>query len=1195
MALTKTQVSELYVSIFNRASEKTGNQNWLNSGLDATAIANAMLATDDAKEYFGASSLLGSDTASYTAFVEHIYASTLNKPGADVDADGKAGWVKFLEAGNSRGEMVVKMIEAIKAYQVGGSKYATADQATRDAAKQFANRVEVSDYTADTLKTIAVSEIDSTLSFSSALTVTSNPATVTTAKAAVAKAAEAANKGETIRLTTGFDDKVGTDGNDTFKAPAYDNQNSFQSGDVLDGGAGSSDKLVATLGGSSDFAIRAETKSIEEVYFTSQSKNATGANGDNEVVGQNTVDAELMSGVREWWNDNSRAELTIEDVRSTSSTTTIGMRDTDAGGVNYSVYFDNQYITDAGSGAGETTLVIKMVNAYSLATDKNPVFGFETITFTVGDQPVTVDVTGLTTYAEVISAIKDKLDAEGITNVTVSAQADRTVDFSDDIGSYKQGQTAGPYTPILISSTGADLVKGTVKIGSNVENYNGLNTMNEDGAPDVPSLTQTNVVLDNVGRGSKSGVLEIGAMSQSNYSGSKGIQQFNIDVERSSWLDKIKSTNDSLEVLDIRNIAITKGAHTTKKSANGDLRVDYLKDVRVIDAAKMTGALTLTDVQLTDAVVKKYLELKDDASNPSADNSQTTSYLDHDGGTFNKGFSYEFGKGNDTMNLTISKSNLAAAGTTNREDFDLVIDGGAGNDIITTIIGDGKGTDASVWYINSTINANLVINGGEGNDTIWTKGAGNFVINAGSGNDTVYTDNTGADNNTDYNSTGKAYNDGKATFVLNAVNTDIEDLQSNTLKTTQGVNVGLTVTFQGITTQTIEVANSFASLKDVAITDLHVNQAIKKAIQNDERLNKVLEVNDGPGNTLVITSLIDGVMDIADFKVNVVDTTANLSTAQATAQNAAVPAVKKGALVTAAVGTNYTTVLAQDAAVAAVAEVTVVEIGALGAGQTYIFDGLTITDQGAGATAAQVAAVIAGGTDANLVVTGALATTTVSVTGTTATYTATTAGVTTDLTETGTAATSTVTVTTQGANAGDMIDLRGADSTAVSDNKITGGTGDDVIVLGTDATSNDTLVYTGAFGNDTIFNFNATNGNAGEDKLDFSALLSKAATGVAAGTVTTAATYSSTDTTALTLGKLLAAASINDSVTTATTSQNIVLLTDTAGATNGVATKAYVYQLNDGLAVNDATFELLGTITLADDGTDAQAWADVIA
>ena len=212
MALTKTQISELYVSIFNRASEKSGSQNWLNSGYntDATTMANAMLADAAAKEYFGTSLLTDA------AFVEHIYANTLNKGGADVDAAGKAGWVEFLATGASRGEMVAKMIEAIKEYQVGGAKYATADQATKDAAQQFDNRVKVSDYTADTLETIAVSEIDSKLSFSSALTVTANPATIDSAKATI-DAANPANVGKTFTLTNSAtaDTIIGTAKNDT--------------------------------------------------------------------------------------------------------------------------------------------------------------------------------------------------------------------------------------------------------------------------------------------------------------------------------------------------------------------------------------------------------------------------------------------------------------------------------------------------------------------------------------------------------------------------------------------------------------------------------------------------------------------------------------------------------------------------------------------------------------------------------------------------------------------------------------------------------------------------------------------------------------------------------------------------------------------------------------------------------------------
>ncbi len=57
----------------------------------------------------------------------------------------------------------------------------------------------VSDYTADTLETVAVEDIDSTLSFATALTVTDDVATVTTAQAAIVEAATVV--GETFSLT----------------------------------------------------------------------------------------------------------------------------------------------------------------------------------------------------------------------------------------------------------------------------------------------------------------------------------------------------------------------------------------------------------------------------------------------------------------------------------------------------------------------------------------------------------------------------------------------------------------------------------------------------------------------------------------------------------------------------------------------------------------------------------------------------------------------------------------------------------------------------------------------------------------------------------------------------------------------------------------------------------------------------------
>ena len=76
--------------------------------------------------------------------------------------------------------------------------------------------------------------------------------------------------------------------------------------------------------------------------------------------------------------------------------------------------------------------------------------------------------------------------------------------------------------------------------------------------------------------------------------------------------------------------------------------------------------------------------------------------------------------------------------------------------------------------------------------------------------------------------------------------------------------------------------------------------------------------------------------------------------------------------------------------------------------------------------------------------------------------------------------------------AGGNIAIVGANSTSTSDNTITPGAGNDVVVLGTTVgtdlltSSNERIVYAGTFGNDTIVNFAAT-GN-GIDTLDFKAL-----------------------------------------------------------------------------------------------------------
>ncbi len=111
-ALTQNDVSMLYVSIFNRASEGEGNAFW-RSQPGMAAAATAMLETEAAQNYFGSS------LNSNQAFIEHIYLNTLNKNPWD-DPSGIAHWVGRLDSGSTRGEVVADLVGVIKDYAPGG-------------------------------------------------------------------------------------------------------------------------------------------------------------------------------------------------------------------------------------------------------------------------------------------------------------------------------------------------------------------------------------------------------------------------------------------------------------------------------------------------------------------------------------------------------------------------------------------------------------------------------------------------------------------------------------------------------------------------------------------------------------------------------------------------------------------------------------------------------------------------------------------------------------------------------------------------------------------------------------------------------------------------------------------------------------------------------------------------------------------
>ena len=134
MNITQSQISALYVTLFGRAGEGSGNKYWQyvasSQNITLADIANSMLNSAPAKEFFGSN--LNSDEN----FIAHIYKTTLNKD-ANSDAEGKAFWLNALKSGTDRGTMVTELLKA-----AADPKYASStDEATKAAHNLLVNKI----------------------------------------------------------------------------------------------------------------------------------------------------------------------------------------------------------------------------------------------------------------------------------------------------------------------------------------------------------------------------------------------------------------------------------------------------------------------------------------------------------------------------------------------------------------------------------------------------------------------------------------------------------------------------------------------------------------------------------------------------------------------------------------------------------------------------------------------------------------------------------------------------------------------------------------------------------------------------------------------------------------------------------------------------------------------------------------------
>ena len=234
MALTKTQVSQLYVSLFGRASEGAGNTYWqtqnaasADTNTNRTNTATEMLGLTVVKTYFGVTDY--TTAANVQTVVESIYLNVLGKTYAQ-DTVGVDYWVAQVAGGLSMGRVVNDLIIAINH---ADNRVEVADLA---ASNTFNNKVIVSDYVADN-----ISVFTDTATFRAYVSSVDNTnATVVAAKAdALADVPAAANPGSNFTLTTSNDVLTGTSGDDTFNAgEGAGGVATLTAGDTINGGAG---------------------------------------------------------------------------------------------------------------------------------------------------------------------------------------------------------------------------------------------------------------------------------------------------------------------------------------------------------------------------------------------------------------------------------------------------------------------------------------------------------------------------------------------------------------------------------------------------------------------------------------------------------------------------------------------------------------------------------------------------------------------------------------------------------------------------------------------------------------------------------------------------------------------------------------------------------------------------------------------
>jgi hypothetical protein len=450
MAITaamSTQVTQLYVSLFDRAPERDGLGYWvqeLGAGKSLTTVAAEMFAVEPARAVYP---LFFTNEQIVSAFYTNVL-------GRAPDTEGLNYWTAKLNA-STPGAVVVDLINAVV-------NYTGTDAAGVMSKSLFDNKVAAGLHYAVTdlgNDPVVAAQIN-------ALVTADAPgaAVGSGADAAIAAADGSGQVNTTLTLTTGIDAVVGTAGNDTIIA-TLDNTgsapvNTLNVGDSIVGGVGT-DTLKIVSASTSSVDLRVATISgveklvINDVDNNISSNTFLGSNDFSTVTLQNFDDANVY-GIKEgtaivaqagpgstynWVNTYSdataAASVTINDTFKGNSTASDG-------GADFYHGYDNGNGSGLISAATTVNATLNLVDANSIHNN------YDWATQYIYANNVGNVATAITTTTNIINATSTADNEYSGTDTYIYRNADATVTSNINITN-----SANVYADVYANNGGA--------------------------------------------------------------------------------------------------------------------------------------------------------------------------------------------------------------------------------------------------------------------------------------------------------------------------------------------------------------------------------------------------------------------------------------------------------------------------------------------------------------------------------------------------------------------------------------------------------------------------------------------------------------------------------------------------------------------------------------------------------------------